>query len=132
MKNATMVTIDLSGHGVDCSVEVSAQLFFELLHAIPTLIDRTGIEESNRLYSEMLEQIKSQYQEMSSTRLETPDREAHLYKCKCQFVAAIGACLYGITLQLSGDGIADYMTQVGGINVTEQVEAGLIPAGQFK
>ena len=80
----------------------------------------------------MLKQIKSKYQEMSSTRLEAPDRAAHLYKCKCQFVAVIGACLYGITLKLSGDGIADYMTQVGGINVTEQVEAGLIPAGQFK
>ena len=65
------------------------------------------------------------------THLAGMDEDTEVFLRMCQMIAVLGSYLHDIALKLSGDGIADYMTQVGGINVTKQVEAGLIPVEQF-
>ncbi|MDP3621417.1 MAG: hypothetical protein Q8R65_05785 [Polynucleobacter sp.] len=131
MKNESMVEVDLAGYGINCSVTVPAEMFFELLHIIPEMIDRIGFEDSEKQYFAMLAKIKSQYQSMPSLRWGDMDEDTEVFLRMCQMIAVLGSYLHDIALKLSGDGIADYMTQVGGINVTKQVEAGLIPVEQF-
>lgn len=131
MENSKMVTVDLSGHGINCNVTVPAEMFFELLHIVPEMIHRIGFEDSEKQYFAMLAQIKSLYQSMPSLRWGNNDQNTEVFLRTCQIIAVLGSYLHDKTLKLSGDGIAEYMAQVGGIKITEQVEAGLISARQF-
>jgi hypothetical protein len=59
------------------------------------------------------------------------DDETKVLLRRCQILVALAAHLFEIPLILSGDGLVVKIEDMGGINVTEQVENGTIPVEHF-
>lgn len=132
MKKEKMVTIDLSGHGIDYAVDVPAEMLFQLIPIVPMMIERIGVEQSLVDYRKLLGDIKSQYKLIPKIcSLAEIDSDIEVFLRKCQVAAVLGGNLLDIPLMLSGNGFHDDISRLGGIDVTHQVDAGLIPAEDF-
>lgn len=131
MGKVVMVNVDLIDHGLDCKIDVPADMFFELIEIVPNLLGRFGIEKSEKEYSAMLAKIKSESKTTISKCWNDEDIKGMEFLRRCQMVAVVGAYLHDIPLKITGGDLTDYMNQVGGINVTDQVDAGLIPVECF-
>ena len=127
MKKEMVMNVNLSNHGVDCNVDVPAAMFFELMGIVPEMLGRIGLKNSEKEYFSMLGKIQSEYKTVSSNHWDEIDLKGKEFMRRCQIVAVLGAHLYDIPLQLSGDGLAGFMVEAGAVNITDEVNAGLIP-----
>jgi len=132
MQNEAMINVDLIGNGIDYRFDVPAEMFFGLVQSAPELINVFGVEQSQEEYAVMVEEIKSQCMLMSGVSWHGANKVAEAFFRKCQVVAVLGAFLYDIPLMYSADNVLEFMEQMGAINITEQVEAGLIPMDQME
>ena len=132
MKNEAMINIDLIGNGIDYRFDVPAEMFFELVQIAPEMIERFGIESSKEQYTTILEKVKSQCPLMKNASWYSANRDTEAFMRRCQMVAVLGASLYDIPLMYSADNVLELMEQAGAINITELVEAGLIPIDQME
>jgi hypothetical protein len=127
MNNLNMITIGLQGLGFEKSVDIPADMFFELLENIPHMIERIGLSKSKKQYADMWDSVNSTIENRGNLSWFNSDNETKVLLRRCQILVALAAHLFEIPLILSGDGIVEKLEDIGGINVTEQVENGSIP-----
>ena len=126
-----MITIGLQGLGFENSIDIPADMFFELMENIPHMIERIGLVQSKKQYADMWDSVDSTIGNKGNLNWFNCDQEGKVLLRRCQILAALAAYLFEIPLILSGDGIAEELEGIGGINITEQVENGSIPIERF-
>ena len=131
MSNEKMLTISLVNLDIDCAIEVPVDMFFELLENTPDLIGRFGFESSMSQWLEMLSTVKFEYKDVRNFDWSKANADEEVFLRRCQIVVALGAHLKDIPLMLSGEGLVDFIEDMGGIEVTEQVLNGSLPIENF-
>jgi hypothetical protein len=131
MNNLNMITIGLQGLGFENSIDIPADMFFELMENIPHMIERIGFAKSKKQYADMWDSVDSTIGNRGNLSWFNSDQEGKVLLRRCQILAALAAHLFEIPLILSGDEIVEKLEGIGGINITEQVENGSIPMEQF-
>lgn len=126
-----MLSISLVNLDVDCVIEVPVDMFFELLENTPDLIGQFGFESSMSQWLEMLSTVKAEYKEVGNFDWSKANADEEVFLRRCQIVVALGAHLKDIPLMLSGEGLVDFIEDMGGIDVTEQVLNGSLPIENF-
>ena len=133
MNQEKLMDLSLKNLGLDYTIAVPVNMFFQLFEILPGMIEDMGLEEAKRQYAEMVSEVRAYAAGKSHTSWIDADNDdvcAHLRQC--QVVVALSAVLLDMPLFMSGDGLQETMEDLGGINVTKQVEAGMIPKGLFE
>ena len=131
MNKENLTTISLTRLGFEKSIDIPADMFFELLENIPHMIERIGSAKSKKQYADMWDSVDSSIENQVNLSWLNSDQETKVLLRRCQILLALAAHLFEIPLMLSGDGIVEKLEGIGGINITEQVENGSIPMEQF-
>ena len=131
MIKENLITISLTRLGIEKSIDIPADMFFELMETIPNMIERIGLAKSKKQYADMWDSVNSTIGNRSNLSWSNSDEETKFLLRRCQVLAVLAAHLFEIPLMLSGDGLVMKIEDIGGINVTGQVENGSIPIEQF-
>jgi hypothetical protein len=131
MNKESLITINLIRLGFEKFIAIPSDMFFELMENIPHMIERIGVDKSKKQYADMWESVDSSNENRSNLSWSDSDEETKVLLRQCQILVALAAHLFEIPLMLSGDGLVEKIEDIGGINVTEQVENGSIPIEQF-
>ena len=131
MNKENLTTISLTRLGFEKSIDIPADMFFELLENIPHMIERIGSAKSKKQYADMWDSVDSSIENQVNLSWLNSDQETKVLLRRCQILLALAAHLFEIPLMLSGDEIVEKLEGIGGINITEQVENGSIPMEQF-
>jgi hypothetical protein len=131
MNKESLITINLIGLGFEKSIDIPADMFFELMENIPHMIERIGVANSKKQYADMWDSVNSTIENRANLSWFNSDNETKVLLRRCQILVALAAYLFDIQLMLSGDGLVEKIEDIGGINITEQVENGSIPLEQF-
>ena len=131
MNNLNIITIGLQGLGFENSIDIPADMFFELMENIPHTIERIGFAKSKKQYADMWDSVDSRIGNRGNLSWFNSDQEGKVLLRRCQILAALAAHLFEIPLILSGDGIVEKLEGIGGINITEQVENVSIPIERY-
>jgi len=115
MNNLNMITINLQKLGFEKSVDIPADMFFELLENIPHMIERIGLAKSKKQYADMWESVNSSIENRANLSWSNSDDETKFLLRRCQVPAALAAHLFEIPLILSGDGLVMKIEDIGGI-----------------
>jgi len=132
MNNLNMITIGMQRLGFEKSIDIPADMFFELMENLPHMIERIGLAKSKKQYADMWDSVDSSIENRNNLSWFNSDNETKALLRQCQVLAALAAHLFEIPLMLSGDGLVEKIEGIGGINITEQVENGSIPKEQFQ
>ena len=127
MNKESLITINLIGLGFEKSIDIPADMFFELMENIPHMIERIGVVNSKKQYADMWDSVNSTIENRANLSWFNSDNETKVLLRRCQILVALSAYLFDIQLMLSGDGLVEKIEDIGGINITEQVENGSIP-----
>lgn len=131
MNKESLITINLIRLGFEKSIDIPADMFFELMENIPHMIERIGVVNSKKQYADMWNSVNSTIENRANLSWFNSDNETKVLLRRCQILVALSAYLFDIQLMLSGDGLVEKIEDIGGINITEQVENGSIPLEQF-
>ena len=131
MIKENLITISLTRLGIEKSIDVPADMFFELMEIIPNMIERIGLDKSKKQYADMWGRVDSSIENRSNLSWSNSDEETKVFLRRCQVLTVLAAHLFEIPLMLSGGGLDEKIEDIGGINITEQVENGSIPIEQF-
>ena len=131
MIKENFITISLTRLGMEKSIDIPADMFFELMEIIPNMIERIGLAKSKKQYADMWESVDSSSKNRSNLSWSNSDDETKVFLRRCLVLAVLAAHLFEIPLMLSGGGLVEEIESIGGINITEQVENGSIPMEQF-
>ena len=125
------MSVSLTGIGFEKTIEVPADMFFELLEIVPSMIEKIGFAECKNQYTDMWDSVDSSIWDRENLSWFNSDDETKVFLRQCQILIALAAHLFEIPLILSGDSLVEKVEDIGGVNVTEQVENGSIHIGQF-
>ena len=131
MNKESLITINLIRLGFEKSIAIPSDMFFELLENIPHMIEQVGLAKSKKQYADMWDSVDTSIVNRSNLSWFNSDNETKVLLRQCQILVALAAHLFEIPLMLSGDGLVEKIEDIGGINVTEQVENGSIPIEHF-
>jgi len=131
MNKDNFITISLTRLGIEKSIDVPADMFFELIENIQNMIERIGLAKSKKQYADMRDIVDSSIENRVNLSWFNSDEETKVLLRRCQILAVLAAHLFEIPLMLSGGGLIEKIESIGGINVTEQVENGSIPMEKF-
>jgi hypothetical protein len=131
MIKENLISISLTRLGIEKSIDIPADMFFELMENIPHMIERIGLSKSKKQYADMWDSVDSTIGNKGNLSWFNSDNETKVLLRRCQILVALAAHLFEIPLILSGDGIVEKLEGIGGINITEQVENGSIPIEPF-
>jgi hypothetical protein len=131
MNKEILITINLIRLGFEKSIAIPSDMFFELLVNIPHMIEQIGLAKSKKQYADMWDSVNTSIVNRSNLSWFNSDNETKVLLRQYQILVALAAHLFEIPLMLSGDGLVEKIEDIGGINVTEQVENGSIPIEHF-
>lgn len=131
MNKDNFITISLTRLGIEKSIDIPADMFFELMEIIPNMIERIGLARSKKQYADMWESVDFSIENRSNLSWFNSEDETKVFLRRCQILVALAAYLFDTPLMLSGDGLVEKIEDIGGINVTEQVENGSISMEHF-
>ena len=127
MKKEKMLTLDLIGHGLDYRFDVPESEFLDLVKLAPQILECHELEENKIRYSHILEIIKSTSPYMSDISWDSGVNETQLFLRMCLMIAVIGGLLQDIPLMICSNNAAEMIQELGGIDVTDEVESGALP-----
>jgi len=110
-----MITIGLQGLGFENSIDIPADMFFELMENIPHMIERIGAANSKKQYADMWNSVNSSIENKANLSWLNSDNETKVLLRRYQILVALAAYLFDIPLMLSGDGLVEKIEAVGGI-----------------
>ena len=115
MNKENLTTISLIRLGFEKSIDIPADMFFELLENIPHMIERIGSAKSKKQYADMWDSVDSSIENQVNLSWLNSDQETKVLLRRCQILLALAAHLFEIPLMLSGDGLVDKIEAMGGI-----------------
>jgi hypothetical protein len=131
MKKEKMLTLDLIGHGLDYRFNVPEQAFLDLIKLAPQILECIGLDKFTIQYSKILEVLKAKSQYMNEVSWDSAEKETQVFLCMCLILAVLGGLLHDIPLMICSNNALELMEELGGINVTDQVESGSLPFLSF-
>ena len=126
MKKEKMLTIDLIGHGLDYRFDAPESEFLDLVKLAPQILEDYKLEENKICYSQVLEIIRAKSPYMSEISWDSGEIDTQIFLRMCLMIAVIGGLLHDIPLMICSNNALEMMQELGGINVTEQVESGAL------
>jgi hypothetical protein len=115
MNNLNMITIGLQGLGFENSIDIPADMFFELMENIPHMIERIGFAKSKKQYADIWDSVNSSIKNRANPSWLNSDNETKVLLRRCQILVALAAHLFEIPLMLSGSGFVEKIEDIGGI-----------------
>jgi len=115
MTNENLITISLTRLGIDKSIAIPSDMFFELMENIPHMIERIGVDKSKKQYADMWDSVNSSIENRANLNWFNSDNETKVLLRRCQILVALAAYLFDTPLMLSGDGLVEKIEAVGGI-----------------